>query len=364
MLFTGVSERARRKLNRSASQSSSEHSQDGRLSPEPQFTNDSPANRRKPERPPPPGPGAVTNKEPGPKSSFFDTLDWQHESEGLIHNGNTEWTSHNRQRYDSVDEEFGKLSVGRVQSAAGEDGEENNFFNERPRDTVNIPEDNFFEADFSNRQEFKQDDAQTGDLLNMSGTDSSNVNSMTQGVNLLDTGAPEPSTLELLTGAADLQNNISDTKPAAVGDAFDPFSDMSAHTKPSTNQNAFNLFASNQPPVRGQSKSKASNFDAFDLLGSGNTSTSKVSQSKNKSDEFLAFMDSKPSNAQSSSKQEDNLMNFGGMNLNLNATSPGFGGSNPNLGIFGSGAGQQQNKSFDRQPSPMTQRDPFADFGE
>ena len=280
----------------------------------------------------------------------------------MIDNGNTEWTSSNRQRYDSVDDEFGKLSVGRVQSAAGEDGEENNFFNERPKDTVNVPEDNFFEADFSSGQEFKQDDAQTGDLLNMSGTGSSNVNSMTQGVNLLDTGAPEPSTLELLTGAADLQNNISDAKPAAVGDTFDPFSDMSAHTKPSTNQNAFDLFGSNQPPVSGQSKSKASNFDTFDLLGSSNTSKS---QSKNKSDEFLAFMDSKPSNAQSSSKQEDNLMNFGGMNLNLNATSPGFGGSNPNLGIFGSGgAGQQQNKGLDRQPSPMTQRDPFADFGQ
>ena len=252
-----------------------------------------------------------------------------------------------------------------MQSAAGEDGEENNFFNERPRDTANVPEGNFFEADFSSGQEFKQDDAQTGDLLNMSGTGPSNVNAMTEGVNLLDTGAPEPSTLELLTGAADLQNNTNGTKPAVGGDTFDPFSDMSAHAKPSANQNAFDLFGSSQPPVSGQSKSTASNLDAFDLLGSNNTSTSKASQSKNKSDEFLAFMDSKPSDAQSVSKQEDNLMNFGGMNLNLNATSPGFGGSNPNLGVFGSGgAGQQLNKGFERQPSPVTQRDPFADFGE
>ena len=56
--FQGVSDRAKRKLNRSGSQeSSNEPSPDGL--PLDQFSNQgsaSPANRRKPERPPPPGP--------------------------------------------------------------------------------------------------------------------------------------------------------------------------------------------------------------------------------------------------------------------------------------------------------------------
>ena len=299
-----------------------------------------------------------SNEEPGSKSNFFDTLDWQQESRGLMDNDDGEWAATNRQRFDSVEDEFGKLSVGRVQSAAGEAGEENNFFNEKPRDKANVPEANFFEADFGSGQE----DAQTGDLLNMSGATSTNVNPTNDSVNLLDTGAPEPSTIELLTGAADLQNNSNSTKPV-MGDAFDPFSEMPAQSKPSANQNAFDLLGSSQTST--SSQSKASNFDAFDLLGGSNASASKTLQNKNKSDEFLAFMDSKPSNVNSSSKQEDNLMNFGGMNLNLNATSPGFGGSNPNLGVFGSNAnGQQQHKGVERQPSPMTQRDPFADFGE
>ena len=350
-------------MNRSGSQSSSEHSQDGRLSPEPQFTsNDSPANRRKPERPPPPGPGTASNRESGSKSSFFETLDWTQETEGLVDDSEgSEWTSTSRQRYDSIDDEFGKLSTGRVQSAAGEGGRENNFFNEKPRDSSTVQEGNFFEADFSNVQELQQDDVQTGDLLNMAGT-TPNVSSGNKGVNLLDTEAPEPSTLELLTGAADLQKN---TRSNLLGDAFDPFGNTPSQSQTSTNQNTFDLLSSNQPAAHSQSK--PSNFDAFDILGGGNMATASTGQGKNKmpsaSDEFLSFTDNKAANAQTGSNQDD-LLNFGGMSLNLNATSPGFGGSNPNLGGFASGGmGQQQNKGFERKPSPMDLKDPFTEFG-
>ncbi len=356
-----MSEKARRKLNRSGSQSSSEHSQDGRLSPEPpHFTigdpSASPANRRKPERPPPPGPGAPSNKEPGSKSNFFDTLEWQQDSEGLLGDNDegTEWKSTSRQRFDSVEDEFGQLSMGRVKSAAGENGAEHNFFNERPRDgAATVPEGNFFEADFSGANEKRSDTVQTGDLLNMSG---SNAQNAANGVNLLDTEAPEPSNLELLTGAADLRNT-SDTKASLVGDTFDPFSDMSAaQPQRSSKQNAFDLLGSDA----GNAQQKPANFDAFDLLG--NSAADKTKPAACSSDNFL-FMDSGSSKAQTNTKQEDNLLGFGGMNLNLNATSPGFGGSNPNLSSYAKGQQQQQSKAADTQPSPAGLKDPFAEFG-
>lgn len=272
-----------------------------------------------------------------------------------------EWSSTNRQRFDSVDEEFGQLSVGRVKSAAGEDGEENNFFNEKPRGSAKAPEGNLFEADFSNVQELQPDEVQTGDLLNMTGT-TTNVSSTTNEVNLLDASAPEPSTLELLTGAADFQNKANSANSGLLGDTFDPFSNLTDQSKTTTNQNAFDLLGANQPSAAAQTK--PSNFDAFDLLGGSSTNASNKSQDKNKgvsSDEFMSFMDSKPANAQNSSKGENNLLNFGGMSLNINATSPGFGGSNPNLSV--GGMAQQQARGFDKQSSPMGQKDPFADFG-
>ncbi len=401
--LAGVSEKARRKLNRSGSQSSSEHSQDGRLSPEPQFGSDqtaSPANRRKPQRPPPPPagsaqPGSNRNSAASSKGNFFQTLDWQLESEGLMADddgGGAEWTSTSRKRFDSVEDEFGQLSVGRVKSAAGEAGEEPNFFNERPRDPVAgaVPEANLFDADFSNVPS-QADSVQTGDLLNMSGggggggapSGAGRAGAAAHGVNLLDTGAPEPSTLELLTGAANLQGVSGNTQGGGslMQDTFDPFGDLPG-TQPQkqSSQNALDLLGggpSSQPAAAPASagnqgnQAKPANFDAFDLLGnSSNAASAFGSQQKQNggggataSNNFMAFNKAQPQSAQSPDKV---LFTLGGdMNLNLNATSPGFGGSNPNLSSYasGGGMGQQKSKAFDTQPSPMGLKDPFADFG-
>ena len=281
-----------------------------------------------------------------------------------------------------------------MHSAAGVEGGENHFFHEKPHGETNVPEGNLFDADFSSAfsgESKSQKQEEVVDLLNMGGGGAQNsqeVSNVTQGVNLLDMGAPEPSNLELLTGTADVPTGQNSTTQEAnlMGGGFDLFggsASSSGAQQDSSNQGKFDPFASNQSAAPAQPAKPPSSFDAFDLLGSTGTSNSGVSRSNNASpstfqtqnqnkptsakDDFLSFMD-KPSNTSlGGSKSTDNLMGFGGMNINNltnknNVTSPGFAGSGQPMGGF---MGQQNKQAgFGTQPSPMQPKDPFADFGK
>ena len=192
---------------------------------------------------------------------------------------------------------------------------------------------------------------------------------LVDGISLLDIGAPEPTTLELLTGAADL-NSAGGTAAFngtdLLGGGFDPFSDSAA--KP----NSFDPFVSmgshpKPAPVKEVPKKESSGLDFFDPfqdLPGGNSATESMTssfQGGKTGDGFLGFSDKKSSNGGSGANLIGGWSGSGiaGGAGTTNVTSPEFVG--PGMGIGGVGARTQ--------PSPMgvppaKTNDPFADIGK
>ncbi len=359
-LYSGVSERARKKLMRASSASSSEPSPDDRVSPVQNTHNHntaSPAQGRKPpQRPPPPGEAGKDHGHQEPKKSFFDTLEWQDEDEVLIDQDDTPIQ---RTRYDSTEAEFEALS-SREPSSQGVD-----LLGGGEKSANLLGEDFGSEArPTSGREAF--------DLLNMNTQSSSDkMNQVNDGMSLLDIGQPpEPSNLELLTGAADLNLATSNKKGEAglLGDTFDPFQDA-------PKAKTVDPFQDSQPQSQSVGGS-AAGFDVFQSASSASTFQNHSEASgdtKPKSgmqDDFMAFMETR-----GSGKVDDNLMggwDLGGLKpqRGISPTSPefGLGGGGSMAGKaatspgFGASAPQQQQKGFAAQPSKSN--DPFADLSK
>ena len=373
-----MSERARKKLGRSGSQTSTESD----MSPtEPlpsadgQFTEKATENKPAPPRPPPPG---GSRPQPGPpeqvgRSSFFDTLEWQESSAPMLDLSDSDEdgeVQHHRIRNESVEDGFADLTSQRVNSsenkAKEQPAKDANFFDAFPED--------------SNQETKEQPGTETIDLLNMSGSQSTGL---TEQVDLLDIGGPEPSNFELLGGSMPDPMTASTSSNQGQADllgggasTFDPFQDLASQSRPVRqsptveNQGTFDPFQQAEPQgAPAPSTQQGSNFDDFDIFQSNPPSAAASS------DLFGMMSGSASQTSASSSSTKDLMGDWGSASVNLGVPQASMprNNSGPNLsagmhhlnsgsnlagGMARTGSGQNLSKG------PTQNTDPFGDLGE
>ena len=385
--YEDVSERGKRKMERSPSQSSS----DG-ATPSPQH--------RAPERPPPPKSAADTAAAPTQgeangtvrtNKDFFTMLDWQNDeaAEGLV-DPHEELSGPEDNGFEDA---FAQLSTNRATNgpAAASNHAESS-------------QGDFFAANFSNENNAGTAPVQEPpvDLLGLGGSQKPN---QANDVNLFDVGAPEPSNFDLLMGGGGgsqlPQKSATSTTANLLGDdeAFDPFmqsagpaAPSSMTTKPAAPQNSsanqFSAFQQNTfDPFNSSSsapKQQSSNtFDPFqDAFGnntqSNNTKPSvTVTKTAAGNDDFLSFMESRPDSSSGKQDGPDLIGNWDSSNIGMSASFHSAGSNTSGSGMSGMpnmmssstlGAGSiPRNNSSPKlnsnQPQQPQKLDPFADLG-
>ncbi|ELU08049.1 hypothetical protein CAPTEDRAFT_20343 [Capitella teleta] len=317
----GVSDRAKRKLSKQGSHTSSDFSHDTTPTESPAH-----ASLDKPKVPPPrPSPPAQHKKSAEPATTnFFETLDW-------------ETSTNDPSESKSPDEATQPIMQGSDKCTC--------HLSHHPRHSARIGQ--------------KQTPVNTtAFVLAMKASDMGLRRCLTlaAGMNLLDMGGPEPSNFDLLSGVT----SNSDSKPTKKSDdfmgsgSFDPFSSA---TGPSATAATFDAFQTASPAQASPSpsapqpppptatgpqanlgfdpftsaNSQASDFNAFPSSASGN----QTDLMGNWSAQNL------PKTGSSSSLNTSNLLNAGTNNMPRNGSSIELGGNR----------------------ASAKPKDPFADFG-
>lgn len=325
--------------------------------------------------------GASQDKPPAAAASqlgFFDTLEWQEGNQQMIDSD----SSNDEVVNDNFDDEFAEFSANRT---SGTKAESSRITQPKPAQLGGLfddiagdqSENNLFEAQFtetSSESNWRGIVDTTDDLLGGAEWSAEPVESVAGGVTLLDIGESEPSNFNLLVG--EMRGSNVDL---FGGENQNPFLGADDPV-PASNQNQFDLFSSsalddNIP----QDSSSSLLFDSFipfqravptpvaaqSSKSSEKTVFSPQNQMKSPEDDFLTFLESKPTSQQQ--ETSDDLL--GQWNAsNITSAGPGIGvmprpTSRPDL-IAGQVPRNNSSTGVENLYGQTGQKmDPFGDLG-
>ena len=371
--FTGISDRARSRLSRSASQSSNDSPQHEPKPPQSNSTNSIPANKPPVQQP----------KQEVPTANFFETLDWagdegtSGESEQPPVKAPEESSFSLLENTSDDEDDFAALRGPSPATVGQKPRQEDNvdLFNVQSNEQTN--QSAGFTANFGDSNTQPGGDA---DFFNMNSTDQ-----LSDGVDLMNVGMVS-SNLDLLSGEGDADADFDmfggDSGNKNSANTFDPFQSFGENkqkpappvtvTKPKNDFNTFDPFDnfngsnSNDTANLGNDKPQATDSGA-DLMGDWNSfvtnANSSPNLSRNSSNSNLLGADvGGMSNSNSGSFQQMG----GGANIprnNSGSFQPMGGMSRDNSGTFQQPIGQTQ-QAFGPKGSAAKPADLFAEFGK
>ncbi|KAJ8305795.1 hypothetical protein KUTeg_016340 [Tegillarca granosa] len=385
----GVSEVAKRRLSRSASQSSNEYDSPKHIPKTPEKISP------KPERksPQPEKRDIPTQNGGSSAKSFFDLLHWQNDQDNEQTSEKksfADFESSEKLLDDSNDEEdeFAMLSQERVINTNGEtqkQSEKTDFFgidSESEKQTENV------------------------DLLNLGNSkDGQGVSDLGDQIDLLQMGH-EPSNFDMLSGKADFpSSDVHVNVTNSSSDSFDPFQELSQRSskdKPAASSKTADKTSDKKSDVMfdpfGNKQGTTQGDDFFNMMDNNQVQSSNISGSKSMNEDInlLGAWDSqsvlRQTNSTSNIPRENSSSSLsGGMprnnsgtfstgfGMNMGAGQGNYGRSSPQTtNIFNSNMGrsspqsnilnQQQagSSGFGSQTAGGASSqiaDPFADFG-